>query len=280
VPTSLEAILAPGFEANLYKAATANLQDHSNPLRLSNYAYAARELSRHLLHRLAPDDEVRACVWYKSDPARPGQVTRAQRAQYAIQGGLSEDYVRETLNVDIDDIKRRLTKAIDNLSKFTHIEESVFALPTHTVDAHVASTEAALTDLCDTIHTCRRELLDALSEKIDDAIVDATLRETILEIDELASHHSIEEVYTDDVTVARISADRIELVAEGTIGVELQWGSGSDRARGDGAEISDNFPFSCNLSCPVDDPNNVEADEDSLRVDTSSWRFSPDDDEE
>jgi hypothetical protein len=280
VPASLEAILAPGFEANLYKAATDNLKDHSNPLRLSNYAYSARELSRHLLHRLAPDEEVRACVWYKSDPARPGQVTRAQRAQYAIQGGLSEDYVRDVLIVDIDDIKRSLAKAIDNLSKFTHIEESVFGLPSHVVDAYVASTEEALNDLCETIHTCRKELLDALSEKIDDAIVDATLRETILEIDELATHHSIEEVYTDDVKVVRISADRIQLLAEGSIGVELQWGSGSDRARGDGAEISESFPFSCSLSCPVDDPDNVEADEDSLSVDTSSWRFGPDDDEE
>jgi hypothetical protein len=280
VPTSLEAILAPGFETSLYTAATDNLRDHSNPLRLSNYAYAVRELSRHLLHRLAPDEEVRACVWYKSDPARPGQVTRAQRAQYAIQGGLSEDYVRDVLNIDIDDIKRRLTTAIDNLSKFTHIEESVFALPVHIVDAHVASTEAALNDLCDTVQTCHKELLDALSEKIDDAIVDATLRETIIEIDELATHHFIDEVYTDDVTVVRISACRIHLLAEGTIGVELQWGSGSDRARGDGVEISESFPFSCNLTCPVDEPDNVDADEHDLRVDTSSWRVGADDEEE
>lgn len=280
MPTFLESILAPGFEANLYKAATDNLRDLSNPLRLSNYAYAARELSRHLLHRLAPDEEVRACIWYKCDPARPGQVTRAQRAQYAIQGGLSEDYVRDVLDIDIDDVKRRLTKAIDDLSKFTHIEESVFALPEHIVDAHVASAEAALDNLCGTIHTCHKELIDALSERIDDAIVDSTLRETILEIDELSTHHSIEEVYTDDVKIIRISADRIQLLAEGGIGVELQWGSGSDRARGDGAEISESFPFTCNLSCPVDDPHNVDADEDSLVVDTSSWRFGPDDDEE
>jgi hypothetical protein len=35
-----------------------------HPLRLNNFATNIRELSRIMLHRLAPDQQVRACTWY------------------------------------------------------------------------------------------------------------------------------------------------------------------------------------------------------------------------
>jgi hypothetical protein len=277
VPTPLEELLEPGFELSLYRAAVQNLKDLSNPLRLNNYAYAARELSRHILHRLAPDSEVKSCSWYKEDPSQPGVIARTQRAQYAIQGGLSEQYVRDELGVDIDTTKKALADAIRNLNKFTHIEEGVFNLPPATVDAHVAATEAALDELCRTIVEVRAELLDKLGEKIDSAVVDRSLSETIIEVDELATHHTIEEVHTDDVDVVQITSERIVMLANGTLSVELQWGSNSDIRRGDGAIIPISFPFTCNLSAPVDSPEQIDSDDDTIRVDTSSWRDARDD---
>lgn len=275
----LEAILAPGFEAKLYRAAREELADAANPLRFNNYAYSIRELARHVLHRLAPDSEVVKCDWYKKDPTYLGAATRNQRAQYAVQGGLTESYVRDTLNINIDDVKRRLTAAIDTLSKFTHIDEATFGLNAADVDAHVNATEGALNALCETIQQCRDDLREALTEEIDDAVVNAALDETILEIDELATHHTIEEIYTADVEIVDITSDRIVLTAEGTIDVTLQWGSNSDVARDDGAVMSASFPFSCSLSASVFDPHNVESDVSTLTVDTTSWRFEEDFDE-
>jgi hypothetical protein len=272
----LQTILKPGFEAALYAAAVAGLADHTDPLRLNSYAYAIRELTRHILHRLGPEAEVVACSWYKPDPTSPGRPTRSQRAQYAIQGGLSEDYVRSALKIDIDGTKTKLMHAINQLSKLTHIEESVFAQPQSVVDRHVKETEDALNELCETIRTCRAELLEALSEQIDEAIIDAAISDTILEVDELASHHSIDEVYVEEVEVVEISAQRIRLLAQGTVGVGLQWGSNSDVARDDGATMDTSFPFSCNLSCPVDDPSAVVSEDETLVVDTSSWKTGPD----
>lgn len=56
--TTIEAALAAGFEKQLYQAAVANLKDSTSPLRLNNFAYAMREVVRHLLARLAPDSSV------------------------------------------------------------------------------------------------------------------------------------------------------------------------------------------------------------------------------
>jgi len=269
---SVKSILAVGFEQELYKAAKKNLADKANPLRFNNYAYAIRELARHLLHRLAPERNVKLCSWFRPDPKDPRIVTRRQRAQYAIQGGLTDKFVSKQLKVNTDPVFKALGSAITSLNKYTHVEESVFGLSTREVEKRVKEIEAALEALCSNITSCRRQLIEALWERIDRAVIDEALRETILEIDELATHHSIDEIYTADVTVEEISHDRVVFSAEGTISVELQWGSNSDRRKGDGVVMDTSFPFAGKLWSPVNNPSQVEVEEGSLIVDTSSWR--------
>ena len=55
--------LETSFEKSLLEAALYNLSDSSNKLRLNNFAYATRELTRHFLARLAPDAEVHNAPW-------------------------------------------------------------------------------------------------------------------------------------------------------------------------------------------------------------------------
>lgn len=89
---SIRQIVGPAFERPLLDAAIANL-DAPGPLCFNNFSYALRELLRHVLHRLAPDEQVRACSWFKADESAKSGITRAQRATYAIQGGLSDTFV-------------------------------------------------------------------------------------------------------------------------------------------------------------------------------------------
>lgn len=263
--------LAEGFERGLYAAAQQNLADCENKLRLNNFAYAMRELMRHVLHRLAPNDAVVQCSWYHNETDKPNHLTRRQRAYFAVQGGLSNEYVQDVLRLETADIHRALLQAIDGLSKFTHIEEAVFGLAEAEVTTRVHETEEAVAALCSTIHTCRQQIITALWEQIDSTVVDEALRETLLAIDEITAHHSIEEVYTHRVEITEITYDEIVFKATGSIAAELQWGSNSDVRRGDGAVLSKSFPFTCYLWSPVDDPNQVEAREEGLLVDTSSW---------
>jgi len=101
--------------------------------------------------------------------------------------------------------------------------------------------------------------------------MDAFIRETINNIDELATHHSIEEVYTDSIHVVEIDAEMIRYEATGTVGVELQWGSSSDFRRGDGATSDQSFPFRCTTAAPVDQPYNFYTELTEVMVNTSKW---------
>ena len=164
------------------------------------------------------------CSWYSNETRKPNDVTRKQRACFAVQGGLADDYVRDTLGLDTSRIHRNLVQAIDGLNRFTHIEEAVFGLGEVEVKAQVLQAEVAVAELFTTIQECRQEIISALAERIDDAVVDETLREMIMAIDEIAAHHSIDEVYTHRVEIMEITHDEIRLKATGTIGTELRGG--------------------------------------------------------
>ena len=267
----IEKELCEGFERNLFVAAQNNLADKLNPLRLNNYSYAMRELTRHVLHRLAPDDYVISCQWYNKETDKEKGITRKQRAYYAVQGGLENSYVDNILGLEVEDIHSRLVKAINNFSKFTHIEPKVFDLPESDIESLVIETTESVYGFLTTIRDCRKMIIDSLWEHIDSAVIDEALRETIIAIDELATHHVIDEVYTDKVEIYEINHEFIKFRAYGTIGCELQWGSNSDLRRGDGAVLPQSFPFACELISPVGAPEEVESIEDSLGVDTSSW---------
>lgn len=264
--------LATEFERRLFDAALANLADTEHPLRLNNFAYAIRELSRHVLQRLAPDERVRACSWYIKDPAALLRVTRRQRTTYAIQGGLTDAYVADVLGIDVGSLHVQLLNAIDNLSKYTHVEAATFASPVSEVDHQTDEVLNALSDLFRLIEECKAEVANALEERIGTAVVDQVLQETVLAIDELATHHSIDEIYTDHVEVEAIDDQFIHITARGTLECELQWGSSSDLRRGDGAVLAQSFPFMCELKSVVESPEEFHPDLTTLQVDTSAWR--------
>lgn len=265
-------IAGSSFELNLYQAALRNLSDTGNLLRFNNFAYAMRELSRHFLHRLAPDSEVAKCPWYKNLTKEQGKIARSERAAYAVHGGLPDEYVREVLGIDIDEINKCLKNAIDRLSRFTHIQEDVFGLPPEQVETLTQETTEAFAELFNAIKRCHDEIVYELHMAIDDAAVEEFLRDTIQAIDELATHHFIDEVCINE-TETRITHDTVHFSVAGMVGVELQYGSNSDYRRGDGTKINVSFPFSCQLICPAAAPSedSLEMVQGSLTVDTRSW---------
>lgn len=267
----IEKRLDNGFEKRLFQAAFANLKDQTNPLRFNNFSYATRELVRHILARHAPDKEVLECSWYKEETGKKNGISRRQRLYYAVQGGLSDEYVAQDLGIDISTVHTALRDALDNLSKHTHIEEATFDISDAEIQLFVDETLSAIVGLFKVIEEYHNSLISELWKHLDNSVVNAALCETILSIDELSSHHSIEEVYTDKVIITGIDSHFVRFEAHGTISCELQWGSNSDLRRGDGAILDESFPFCCELWSPVDDPQNVQTDENAVRVDTSSW---------
>ena len=79
-------ILDPGL-ADSFQQALTDLEDGA---RLSYVGPAGeiREVFREVIHRLAPDDDVRAQPWYVGHDGRP---TQAERIRYVHQGGRMTD---------------------------------------------------------------------------------------------------------------------------------------------------------------------------------------------
>ena len=268
----LRAKLIDDFSAQVLTGALAVLDDPSNPIRLNQFAAAMRELFGHTLQTLAPDGNVTKCEWFEPHPGTKGP-TRRQRAKYATQGGLSDDYIAE-IGVDVQHLHDVAIKAVDDMSKYTHVRPGTIIDDPREIAVFVDGAMRALLGLFASFAECRSSVLDALSKEIDDQAVNALIMETIQDVDELAPHHSVEEVYVEDTRVVSLTHDTIYFKATGTLAVGLQWGSNSDVSRGDGIELDANFPFEVTMQSPIDDVSSFYEVEYS--VDTSTW--SDDDD--
>ena len=119
--------LKTDFEKDLLDAALWNLGETDNKLRLNNFAYAMRELTRHFLERLAPDDQVRHAPWFINEvPGNPSMITREQRIKYAVQGYLSDEYREKVLKLELQEVSKKLRDSINKLSKYTHVNPDTF----------------------------------------------------------------------------------------------------------------------------------------------------------
>lgn len=267
----LRPLLGTDFQRQLLDAAALSINALDNPLRLNNFSTAFRELVRHVFDHLAPDEEIKKCEWYEPELTSRTGVTRAHRVGFVIHGGIAPAYARGVLDIDIDSERKSVVTAIDALSKFTHVNPATFGVAAGEVDTRVADACTALQNVLETADFARKTLVAAIEYAVEKEVVQAVLQETVASVDEIASHHFIDEVSLDNVQVLRIGASEIEFVAHGTLEVELQWGSNSDVRNDLGAVGNDSFPLTLRLISPVTAPGDVEAVEGSLAVDTSNW---------
>jgi len=269
--TSLQTNLGTEFERSLFEAGINNLLDAYNPLRFNNFAYATRELVREILSRLAPKAEVLACSWYKNQTDKKDGITRNQRILYAIQGGLAENYVADKLQIDTDSIRTRIRDVIKTLNKHTHIQPETFDIDPVTQDEYVSEALEALRELFAVIAESRQSVSAALIDEIGEKLLREVITQSIGEIDEVSTHHAVEDVETEQVEVADITSCRIDLTVEGTIAAQLQWGSNGDVRRGDGVVFGESFPFTCKLSSVTSEPGSFPEGVQDLRVFNDDW---------
>ncbi|MGQ3230501.1 MAG: hypothetical protein ACT6R2_16615 [Blastomonas fulva] len=266
----MEDLAVDDFSLRVIRGAGRVLADRENPLRLNLFAAASRMLLEHLMGTLAPIEQVEACWWYAPQPDT-FKPTRAQRIRFCLRGGLSDEFVRDELSIDPKPMEASLVRAYSELSKHVHGRfETVVDDPAEQ-DAEAKKIVIAIGAFLSGYWDARTQLLDPLAESLDSEAVDALLSETILNVDELASHHSVEDVYVHETKIESIGAEWVRYRTTGSVDVVLQWGSNSDLRNGDGAESEQTFPFVCTFEVPVERPHDITDAEVQWGVDTSSW---------
>lgn len=272
IENSLISHLNSDFEKRLLKSIFRNLSDSDNELRFNNFSYSLRELSRHILQRLAPDENLLKCSWYENQiNDKKYGITRSQRIIYAVQGGLSSEYINDELGLDLTDLNKEITEAIGILNKYTHVNNDTLGLTPEMVEKNVVEVTSAFRKLFETIKLCREKLIVEIESVIDTALIDHSLTETFSEIDILSTHHRIESIESYSNKIIDIDNEYIYMQSNGTIDVLQQFGSSGDLRRGDGHEMNNSFPFECTLKLKVNQKTVFEPEIDSIKVDTDSW---------
>ncbi len=236
--------LETDFEKELLEAAIYNLKDVDNKLRLNNFAYAARELTRHFLERLAPDKEVLHAPWFKPyDKDNSNTITREQRIKYAIQGCFSDEFMDNKLKIDLTDVSANLRKSINDLSKYTHVGPKTFDVDeTKLLEVTYGILDDTL-GLFSTIDDAQKQVERAVYECIDEKMISQFYIETHYEIDMLATHHEVLDYLVTHIAPIAKNKETITMQTDGYVHVRLQYGSDGDMRRGDGYETEIKLPF-------------------------------------
>jgi hypothetical protein len=262
----IEKCLVTNFEKDLFRASIENITLSNSPIRFNNFAYAIRELTRHILARLSPDKKVLKCQWYKNETERENGISRKQRIYFAIHGGLLPTYVQGTLKIDVEEFNKYFRDIVERLNKFTHIERETFGLDEANTLTYINETLETLVEFFDFIDETNETLSNALSKNIQRALIDSILEQTFSKVDILATHHSLEYVHTENLDLIDIDHEFIYFETDGVIEYRMQWGSNSDVRNGDGVVFNKDFPFKCKVHSKVSSPNDILVDIETIEI--------------
>lgn len=270
---NIETYLSSGFEKQLFEAALYNLKDDYNKLRLNSFAFSLRELTRHFLARLSPDEEVKQAPWFiVHDPTKPGMVTRIQRMRYAIHGWLRPEYVETELGIDTEEIIKDLNDGINKLSKFTHVNPPTFNCDNDTVMQLKDEILESMLSFFQLITESKERVERAAFECVDNEMVSSFYGSTFNEIDELATHHEIEYFNVNRMDKVGEDDSNFYMEADGCVHVRLQYGSDGDLRRGDGHEMALDFPFTSTFTVSFrNKKGDVHLTDPRIEIDTTSF---------
>jgi len=262
---AIEAFLEGEFEKDLFTAILRNLEDKKNALRINNFAYGARELISIILSRLAPDDDVSKCVWFKQEHTLPqGCATRKQKVRYSIIGELCSEYIQKNFDVDLTSVEKCIADEYDNLSKYAHIRRGVFPV----IDKEnilalesLSSLSRFIASINDTRHLVETHMYEELNKTIYFEITDKHMDV----FSHLAWITRVDDVYIDDIEITK---DHTHLYCKvfGSASVDLECSRGVGESDEDCYLGSVSCPFEVQAHCSVTDLKDIEFGE--FRIDT------------
>ena len=257
----LSSITSNSFEKKLLKASIDLLKQENNPLKINNFSSSVRELLRHILNSLAPDEEVTKCDWFQWQENERGKkiVTRKSRIKYAIQKNFPSKYITKNFN-ELDDFINDIYDIYERLNKYTHIEEKYFNMPIEEEQNAIKYILNVLCAFCDKIKEVKTSLDNEIYEHVRTKLSSSFFMESIDKIDCLSTHTTPDDLEVCDIKFIDESFENILVRVTGNAYVHLQYGSDHDCDRDNGFETDDSFPFESDVKIIIDDdfPNNAE----------------------
>jgi len=245
-------------------------RDRDNPLRVNFAASGLREAIGHVLHSLAPDEDVRACVWFVQAKDTK-TVTRHQRASYIVKAGLPDDFVSDTLGIDVREFTTPLIEVMDGLNRATHVRADTILSKGWEIRVMIQDVLRGLDQLLQAANESREAITHAVADAMQEAVFEKLISETIDELDELSTHTTVDGHNIDNVSVTKLDSQDISYRVEGEVEVELQYGSNSDVRNEIGFRQDDSYPYVVTVTCAVARLMAIRADDLNISVDNRSF---------
>lgn len=256
--------LPDDFSKMLFNGSLKVLDDKENPVRLHLFAAGFRELFTYILHLYAPDEDVRACSWFRQ-AEDTNTITRRQRATYATQGGLTDAFIKG-LGLDVGDLHRNAILAIETLSKATHVKPGSVILEIEEIKKFSETAIRSLDGLMKSFRMCREAVIKTLKDSLYESVAESFVTRTFDQIDIFAGKgYEVDTFILDeDIFIEAITSSEILVRFTGTAPVTLHYGKGDDAAA-----INHDFPFWMKFCAPVSNPEDLEYI--SSDFDDSGW---------
>lgn len=230
-----------------------------------------RELLRHVLNRKAPDEKVNKCIWFSPTLDDPEKANRGQKLKYCMQAGLQDHLLSAEVRDYIKNYTSEYQEHIETLNSFTHVGEATFGLEPKKAYQKLKEVIVTFKEAMEILESGKNEVLSYIPERLADYVQNALLEEIPQSLDELSIHTFIDYVEFNGFKVDSIDESFIYIMGKSTVHVILQYGSSSDRRKGEGADINDSFPVYFKCKAKVNKPKGAFVIRDSIEVSTESW---------
>src|SRR5690625_681007 len=226
----IRSILADGFEKDLFESALYTLKDPNNKLRFNHFVFSLRDLLRHVLARLAPEEKVIDWLW-QMDITPDEETIWTYRIKFALQNGYFDDHLLEFYNIDRDiaDEIEEVKRIIHALTWYTYIDSKFYNLQKKEFKILVDEIIFGIDAFASHIISFQSDLRDDVYHWIDPE----SLRKTILNYQGdsfiFVPLHSIKNCEISKYDVLKVCSDSALLEVEGTIKVSLIYGSMKER---------------------------------------------------
>lgn len=184
---SLRRHLPDDFSNKMFDGALKALGQADNPVRAHQFAATHRELMDHVLELMAPTADVMRCPWFKQQKERDGP-TRRQHAIYTCRGGLTNDFLRNRLKIEPEDLHPALSKAFQKLNDQTHLRPETVMSDADDIEEFANNVIAALDGVFDAIEEIKETITNAIIKELHGEAMSAFVRETIAKLDEISGH--------------------------------------------------------------------------------------------
>lgn len=263
--TEIDGYLDNAFEKKLFLASINYLNNKTDPLRANSFCYSLRELFRHVFDRLSPDTNVLNCSWFKAE-TKTGSPSRRQKYIYAVQGGLTSEFVEKELKIDVLEPWKQIRDSIDTLSKYTHVGHKTFDVKGSEVDKIASEALESLLTIFQMTNDARYELHHSLEGHLDRELMNTFFMNSMSDIDILSQGSYVEQCNIENYAISDIDDYQLVFQGDGTVDVSLNYGKHDDAC-----EINENFPFSFEGYSQIEKPFNVSIEADDIIIDTRSW---------